>query len=72
MRPINITKIHFDDVTRTQPQARQKQHHGAVPESDGGVAITSSDDALDVGRRQVSGQCGKTPHGERRHSIVHS
>jgi hypothetical protein len=30
MRPINIIEIHFDNVTRTQSQARQQQNRGAV------------------------------------------
>jgi hypothetical protein len=46
---INISEIHFQDIASTQSQSRQQQNRCSIPQSDGGVPIAGSDDALDIG-----------------------
>jgi hypothetical protein len=70
--PINISEIHFQDIASTQSQSRQQQNRCSIPQSDGGVPIAGSDDALDIGRWQVARQRRKAPRGNGRHCIVHS
>src|SRR5215471_11203313 len=70
MRPIDIVEIHPENIAGTQSQACQQQNRGAIPESDGGVAIATGDDTLDIGRWQVARQRGKAPHRDGWHGIV--
>jgi hypothetical protein len=54
--PIDITEVHIENVAGTQSQSRHQQDRGAIPQPDSGIAITSSDHALDISRWQVARQ----------------
>jgi len=58
MPPVDVTEIHAANIAGTEPEARQEQNCGAVSQSNGSGAITGSNNAVDIGGRQIPRQRG--------------
>src|SRR5216684_5521941 len=68
--PLNIANAHASDVTGTQPESDEKKNDGAIAPPPQRLAITRSNDAVDLLFGEIAGEFGQTPSGERRHGIA--